>query len=126
MEKVIFINWQKDHFAGAMLTKTTRGIEYAEIGEELKGFYYFPFITSLLQEGALLQIYSNSEELIHLDIGFKKYEGPYAEQEYLEVRESVDDISLHLGLSSLNQSLANTTHKKYVKAYRSYDRVRYQ
>ncbi len=128
MERVIFVNWMSNRFYGALVSETERGIKLTEMGDELKGFYCFPMITQMLQEGALLQLFIDQLGWLHLDIGFKKHEGPYAEAEYLEIRESVEDLdtSILSGLSLLEDRLAHPTPKNYVKAYRPYGRVRYQ
>ena len=126
-DRTIFIARKGNKINGVGIIRGENGWMPFELEENvLKGIYAFSNVITRLQQGELLQIYKDQEEFIHIEIGAKCYEGPYAETEYLEIHGSVEEDSITEGLFQLNSILEQPNNKYCKKKYRPYGQVHYE
>ena len=116
----LIMSGEYDSISGGYLRKGENGIGMIPaclIGNEVKTLEAFPLVLETIKNRKILQLYSSGNDVVAM-IGSRHYEGPYAEKEYLEVLNCVQDNSVIGVLTELNVQLSKSTEKENVKTYR--------
>lgn len=115
-----------DKVRGGYLKATKRGmIPCGLCGDEILFVSNFPNILDKITGTDILQIYKSSDGYVSM-IGNTKYEGPYAEKEYLDVLSSSVNDNLMVGLNELNESLEKKEELSHQKIYKIYGSDKYK
>ena len=120
---------ERENISGGYLKVTSQGMrpiwQFPE--EEIRLIKSFPNVFSALNKNKILQLYYSCGNYVAM-IGERRFELPYAEQEYLEVEGISRNETLVLALADLDSQLIkeNTKPKQYVKAYKLYGSDKYQ
>ena len=125
---IFLSNKDQERFVGTYLNKFERGMHVHELPqEELNVIRMFPNIMSDIMNGKTLQVHQQGR-LIISTMGYKRTEGPYCENEYLEVTEELIGEDFYNLLFDLNMRVAEkqngTTQKamQYKKLYKGVER----
>ena len=116
----LIMSGEYDSISGGYLRKGENGIGMIPaclIGNEVKTLEAFPLVLETIKNRKILQLYSSGNDVVAM-IGSRHYEGPYAEKEYLEVLNGVQDNSVIGVLTELDAQLSKSDKKENVKTYR--------
>lgn len=123
---LIFGKTCDDRIRGGYLKTIKRRMIPCELcGDEILFVSKFPHILEKITQACILQIYKSSEGYVSM-IGNTKYEGPYAEEEYLDILSSSINDNLTIGLNELNENLGNQEKLSHQKIYRMYGSDKYK
>ena len=116
----LIMSGEYEGISGGYLKRGNNGIGMIPaclVGDEEKVLEAFPKILETIRSSKILQLYSSGNDVVGM-IGSRHYEGPYAEKEYLEVLNGVQDNSVIGVLTELDLQLSKSDKKENVKTYR--------
>ena len=114
-----------ERIRGGYLKSTDRGIVPCGLcGEEILFVSNYPNILEEITGNNILQVYKSPDGYVSI-IGLPKTEGPYCEDNYLEVISSSINEALIGGLESLDRKLSLKEEIPHQKVYKLYGEDKY-
>lgn len=115
-----------ERIRGGYLKSTDRGIVPCGLcGEEILFVSNYPNILEEITGNNILQVYKSPDGYVSM-VGLPKTEGPYCEDNYLEVISSSINEALIDGLEELNRKLSFKEEISHQKVYKLYGEDKYK